>query len=257
VMLGYLKSPADVGQYAVAYRIPLAMLTIAALWGSVLYPYFSDMFHRDPRRLAREVGQFAGLAAALSLPLAVGALVLGGDLIRELFGVRYAAATTPFVLLMFAAALVLVTISYGTAAIAIGDERRYAIAVTAGAVSNVAINFFAIPAFGMTGAACATIAAELVVFGVVVVRVRRLAGVVWPSLQRFGRVALATSIMAIALLLLPGELAAVVRVGCGVVVYLGACSALGVVRPREIAAVLRQEPAEVVGAATPARSSPG
>jgi O-antigen/teichoic acid export membrane protein len=56
------------------------------------------------------------------------------------------------VLLMGAAALVLFTVSYGTAAVASGDERHYAYAVTLGAALNVLANLALIPAFGMTGA---------------------------------------------------------------------------------------------------------
>lgn len=108
----------------------------------------------------------------MSLPVLAGTILVGHDLIPRLFGAQYAPAATPFILLMVAAALIFFTLSYGTVAIAVGDERHYAIAVTLGAVANVAINVVAIPLFGMVGAASATLAAEVVVSAYVYLRLR-------------------------------------------------------------------------------------
>lgn len=223
VMLGYLKDTATVGQYAVAYRLPLAILAFASLWGTVLFPHFSALAHRSPDELRSQLSMFSSVSLVASLPLIVGAVIVGPELLPALFGSRYDPAGPPFVLLMAAAALVVFTVNYGTTAVALGDERHYAIAVTAGAATNVAINLGAIPLFGMTGAASATIVAELVVFLYVFVRVRTLLGVEPLDRQRTLRALAATVVMAGALLALSGLLSPVARVGIGVAVF-GACA---------------------------------
>lgn len=238
VMLGYLKNTGVVGQYAVAYKIPLALITFAALWASVLYPYASDVGPREPERLRGELGLFASLSGVVALPFAVGALITGPALMPELFGVRFAASGTPFVLLTLAAALVMVTINYGTVAVAVGDERRYVVAVTLGAATNLVANFALIPPMGMAGAALATIGAEVVVFIYVYRRMRILLGPIAPPPERLLRAAAATALMAAVLLLAPGDPSAAVRVGIGAVVYVVAAMGLRVVSPRELRMLL-------------------
>ncbi len=238
LMLGYLKSVDDVGQYAVAYKIPLAVLAFAALWGTVLFPHASALAKRSTVELREQVSYFGSLALVASLPMLAGAIIVGDQLIPGLFGAEYEPAATPFVVLMGAAALVVFTVNWGTAAVALGDERHYAIAVSLGAGLNVLANLVTIPLFGMTGAAAATLGAELVVFAYVLVRVRRLAG--WAPLDadRIGRAAAATAAMVLVLVLLvPGDWTAGLKVAIGVAVF-GACALpLRIVQPAEVRAL--------------------
>lgn len=49
LMLGYLKDTRTVGQYSIAYKIPLAVITVAGLWGAVLFPRASALAQRSRR----------------------------------------------------------------------------------------------------------------------------------------------------------------------------------------------------------------
>lgn len=238
VMLGYLEDTATVGQYAVAYRLPLAIIAFAGLWSSVIYPHFSTVFARSTIELREQLGWFTSLALVASLPLLAGAIVVGPDLMPRLFGAEYEPAGTPFVLLTATAALALITINWGAAQIAAGDERYAAIAVTLGAAACIVLNLAAIPLFGMAGAAAATIAAELVVLGYTAARVQRLLGRVpfeWP---RIGRTAIATAIMTVVIVALPGTLDPIAVVGIGLVVFVLAALPLRVVRTDELRQLL-------------------
>ena len=234
LMLGWFEDTATVGQYAVAYKLPLAVLAFAALWGSVLFPHFSALAERSRVELREQTGFFASLSLVGSLPLLAGALVVGPDLIPELFGAEFAPAGTPFVILSAAAALVLFTVNYGTAAVAVGDERHYAIAVTLGAGLNVAANLVVIPLFGMTGAACATIAAEVAVFAYVYARLRRLVGEMPLEHGRIARALAATAAMIVVLLVLPDALGPTAQVAIGVAVFALVALPLRVVHVAEL-----------------------
>lgn len=240
LMLGYIKGTATVGIYAIAYKIPLALTTVAALWGSVLFPHASALAQRSLKEVREQLSLFASASLIVSLPALAGAILVGHDLVPRLFGPKYAAGATPFILLMAAAALVLFTLSYGIMQIAVGDERHYALAVTLGAVTNVAINAVAIPLFGMVGAASATLAAEVVVFAYVYVRLRGILGPVPLDARRAARAAAATLIM-VAVLLPLHELTVLVRVFVGIGVFAAAGAALKVIRPSELRAALRSE----------------
>jgi O-antigen/teichoic acid export membrane protein len=239
VLLGYLRSVDDVGQYAVAYKLPLAIIAVGVLWASVLFPHASALALRDPDLLRRQLGFFSSVAAVGALPLAVGAALVGEDLMPELFGPDFEPAGTPFIVLSWAAAFVLFTISSGTVALAAGEDRPYVVAVTAGALLNLLANFVVIPLFGMTGAAAATVAAEVLVFALVWRRLLARLGHVPLEWPRIARALAATAVMAGVVLALDDALGAAARVAVGAGVYSVVAVALGAVHRRELRAALR------------------
>ena len=234
LMLGWLEDTATVGQYAVAYKLPLAVLAFAALWGSVLFPHFAALAERSRVELREQLGFFASLSLVGSLPVLAGSIIVGPELVPELFGAEFSPAGVPFVILMGAAALVLFTVNYGTAAVASGDERHYAYAVTLGAVLNVVTNLLLIPPFGMEGAAWSTVGAEVVVFVYVVVRLERLTGRAPLELARIGRALVATAVMSAVIVVLPGELGPTAQVAVGFAVFCACALPLRVVHVAEL-----------------------
>ncbi len=234
IMLGYFDGAAAVGEYTVAYKLPFALYGVLNLWSASMYPQSARLVLSQPEVLRSQVDVFTTLGIALALPLAVGAALLGPDLVVALFGEGYAAAGTPFVLLMCALAIAIVTVSFGAALAAGGDERRYALGVSLGAVLNVSINLWAIPAYGTTGAAAATIAAELLVVVYMVRRYRIVVGAVTLRWNRLVRAAGAVAVMAAALVALPDAVPVLPRVALGAVVYAAAAIALGALRVSEI-----------------------
>lgn len=246
LLLGYMKGTGTVGQYAVAYRIPMAILAFAALWGSVVFPHFSALADRSRVEMREQIGYFASLALVASLPLLAGAIVVGDQLIPGLFGDRYSPASTPFVVLMFAAALVPFSINWGTSAVALGDDRHQAYAVTLGAAVNLGVNLIVIPKYGMTGAAATTVAAEVVVFAYLIRRIEVLVGHPPLDLARISRAAVATLVMVLVLVLaVPDAWTAGAKVLIGAAVFLACAALLRVVHPHELRALLRREPTPV------------
>ncbi|HEX8123160.1 MAG TPA: flippase [Solirubrobacteraceae bacterium] len=251
LLIGYLRSTEEVGQYAVAYRIPLGVLAFAALWGSVLFPHFSALAKRSRQEVREQIGYFASLALVASLPMLAGALVVGEQLIPGLFGDEFQRAGTPFIVLMFAAALVPFSINWGTSSVALGDERHQAIAVSIGAVVNLVANLFVVPAYGMTGAAVTTVCAEVVVFAYLIWRIKVLVGHPPLDLGRIARAAGATAVMVLVLVLaVPDSWTAGSKVAVGLVVFAACAAPLRLVRPDEIRALWRREP-EVVADVDP------
>lgn len=242
VLLGYLRNTADVGQYAVAYRLPLGLFAFAAIWVAVVYPHASAMSVKDPEKLRRQVGTFASYSIAIALPLGLGATFAGDGLMPLLFGHEFEAATTPFILLTWAVAVSIVSVNFGNVLLGAGDEKRYAIGVSVGAVINVALNFALIPAIGLAGAAVATIATEL---AVIAYMIRRFGIVLGPVQLEWGRVlraCAAAAVMSAVLIALPGSIGVIARIVIGSVVYLGAALGLGVVSPAELRAIRRRSP---------------
>ncbi len=237
VMLGFFEGSAAVGEYTVAYKIPLALYGVLNLWSASLYPQSARLVEEQPEVLRSQVDVFTTLGIGLALPLAAGATVLGPELIVTLFGNGYEPAGTPFVLLTWALAIAVVTVSFGAALAAGGDERRYAWGVSLGALLNILVNLWAIPAFGTTGAAWATVASEALVVVYMVRRYRIVVGAVTLRWDRLTRAVLATAVMVGVLVALPDAVPVLVSLTLGGVVYVAAAILLGAVRTSEIASL--------------------
>jgi len=163
LILGILEGTDEVGQYYAAYRIPLALITLAGLWVTVFFTQAATLYVENREALRHQVQRSLQLAVAVAVPLGVILSLASGELMPALFGDAFEAASAPFALLIWSTALVLVNVNLAPILIAAGEDRRYAIGVSIAAAINVALNFALIPAFGTSGAAVATIAAELAI----------------------------------------------------------------------------------------------
>jgi O-antigen/teichoic acid export membrane protein len=240
VLIGYLKDNEEVGLYAAATKIPFMLIAFSTLWATALYPHASQLFERDRGLLARQVGTFASLGVVVGLPLAVGASLLANDVMVAVFGGAYSGAGTAFALLVWAVAVLFVSVNFANVLLAAGEERRFAIAVTAGAALNVALNFALIPRFGGAGAAAATIAAELAVLIVNLHRLLAVFGHVPLDRRRIGGAVIATAALAATLAAMPAGTPLALRLVVGVGVYIGCAVALKVVRRSDVELLVRR-----------------
>ncbi len=237
VLLGYLRGSGAVGQYSVAYKLPLALTAFTVLWTQTLYPHAAELIDRRPDLVRRHLTTACGLTVLVSLPLGVGATLVGGELMPALFGSAFGPAGTPFILLVWSMALTFVAATYVSALMAAGEERSYAAGVSCATVVNVVLNVVLIPVAGATGAAAATIVTQATVLGYVVWRTPVTLRPIAPEPRRVARTALASLAMAGVLLLARG-VDVFPRIVLGMVVYALVALAVGSVRREELAEVL-------------------
>ena len=237
VLLGLLTNKAEVAQYAVAAKLPVVLSGFIQIWVSAVYPHASKLFKRDPDALRRQLGSFTSISVVVALPLAAGSAILGTPIITALFGPAYSQAGTTFAILMAASAIVVVAINFTSLAMAVDQERTFALAVTIAAVINVLLNLLLIPFYGAVGAAIATVVAESLVFVIcarrVVARIGRppLAG------RRIAGAVAATVVMSAAVLAMPSSISVWLRIAAGAAVFLLVAAACGAVRREDLALV--------------------
>jgi len=172
VMLGSLASVAEVGYYAVAYKLFETVLFI--IW-SVARVAAPEIASATTARSARKTYEVAvGTALSVMTPYTVLLIVSGGAFAALLFGSEYeqgSAAATAWLGL----ALIPYTVQYlsASASIARGHNNTVLIASLVALVVNVTLNLWLIPAYGSSGAAFATMATIVVQCGVLLVTVWR------------------------------------------------------------------------------------
>jgi O-antigen/teichoic acid export membrane protein len=239
VLLGLLTDKAQVGQYAAAAKLPAVLTGFVAIWLSAVYPHASKLFRHDSGVLRRQLGSFTSLSIVAALPLVAGSAILSTPIMTGLFGPAYGPAGPPFAILMVATAIVVVAVNYTSLAMAVDQERTFAVAVTVGSIINVLSNLLLIPFFGTIGAAISMVIAELTVLLICARRVLAIVGRPPIAGRRIVGACTATAVMSAALLVMPSSISVWLRIAAGGAIFLAIAAACGAVR-REDLALLRR-----------------
>jgi O-antigen/teichoic acid export membrane protein len=128
----------------------------------------------DPRPFLRFYGS---VSLILGVPVALGGVLLARDVIVTVYGPDYASGIFAFQVLCLTAGLMFLSSMYGSQLPLLGRQRLLLVDVCAGAAVNVALNLILVPTHSLDGAAVATLAAELVVFVLMVYQNRDFLGI--------------------------------------------------------------------------------
>jgi O-antigen/teichoic acid export membrane protein len=173
VMLGSMRTDAETGLYAVAYRIYEGFTYAALAVSTVLTQRLSALSVSDRtqhRRVA--IGGVVG-SAALGAAVTLVAFAIATPLLVFLFGPDYAAATPSFRILVVGLPIVFAIWILHAIAISVDRERLLLQTGLVGLAVNVGLNLYVIPHYGPVGAAAATVAGEAVSMAVLVAGLRR------------------------------------------------------------------------------------
>jgi O-antigen/teichoic acid export membrane protein len=218
-----MRNEKELGLYVASYSMMAISLSFAAILGQVFFPLLSQTTGQDheqdrenEQRYLRWLWQ---ASIGLALPIATGGFILAEPLTRFVLGSQYSGAGTLFRWLTLTIVAGSMASYFGARLIPIGREKKYLIAVVAGAVVNVVLNLFLIPRYGAIAAAFTTAISQAVVAFSNYYFVRDLP---WPNLLgALGLSVTASGIMAAALLAVRSaySLHVVVQVVLGALVY--------------------------------------
>jgi O-antigen/teichoic acid export membrane protein len=222
VLLGRLRTAAEVGVYTIVQRLLSPAQTISTSTGQMFAPRIAAEDARGDRRvLAHMLKRLTYWNVALSAPVFGTLLLLPGPILR-LFGPTYARAGTALAIL---AAGQLFNAATGPLGQVINmSGRPYLTMIDNAAVAglNVAGCLLLIPRYGITGAACSTTAAITLVNLIKLVQVRAIFGIdpfsseLWPTLLA----AAVAAVVAAPLAFIPPWPSALARVAASVPVLL-------------------------------------
>jgi O-antigen/teichoic acid export membrane protein len=171
VLLQALDGPTAVALYGVAFRFFESFLFVA--W-SLAVVAMSRLDDRAPGARGRAFNTTAALLLAFYLPVAAGAHLAGPEIISLVFGERYASAAPAVVWLTAAGGLYAVAHLARVASMLAGERHRIAVVAGLALTLNIALNLVAIPRYGVSGAAGATFATEVLEAILLVVLYRRV-----------------------------------------------------------------------------------
>jgi O-antigen/teichoic acid export membrane protein len=201
-----------VGDYGVAYRLLEATLFLSWSVGAAVYPVLSRFSRTNESGLALVYSRALKLVIALTLPLAVGAAVLGESLVHFIYGSEFDEAGLALVLL--APTVALYPVAYVSGSLLVSQDRQRILTKVYGIVTaqNILGNLVLIPWLSLYGAALETSISQLLLTIWLIVSSVRTIG----SLDR-ARVVVgpttAAGVAAVAMLLTRHELALAVASG--------------------------------------------
>ncbi len=168
LMLGFMKTDADVGYYNAAVKVKGILISIVTALGAVMLPrsawYVENGRMEDFRQMTRKALGFVMMAASA---MAVYFLIYAEECILFLSGEAYMPAVIPMRIIMPTVLLIGLTNIMGIQTLVpLGKEKVVLKSEIAGATVDLGLNWVLIPQYGAAGAAAGTLAAEVVVLGV-------------------------------------------------------------------------------------------
>lgn len=202
IILTVMKPAEDVGILGAAQKILENLITFSAIFAGLLFPLFSKYLRADRPRFKRVFERGFDALAILVIPLIVGTLFLGKEMIVFFGGAEFAAASGVLKIMMFAVGTVFFGNLFGNVLVAADLQKKLVPVYIANAVLALVVSFIFIPRFSYYGAAFATLITEIVmcfVPGFFVAKYLKIR----PSFKAFWKVLAATLAMALCLCFLP------------------------------------------------------
>lgn len=217
VFLRVFHDRTAVGYYAAAYALVSFLLNMGTAYSLSLLPTLSRL---GPGTAAQYALYHTAAAQvfAVALPIAVGGSLLASPITDFVFGADYPESGPALTILIWSVPLLLIRSVPVVGLMARGREDQVLRVTAWSAVANTLLNFILIPPWGVLGAALATVATEAIRFSLALIAARA-EGFVVTRPRRFWRTAVAGSVMAGVLLLLPASMPVWLAIAAGMVSY--------------------------------------
>ncbi|MGB8452080.1 MAG: flippase [Anaerocolumna sp.] len=166
VMLGFIKTDADVGYYNAAVKIKGVLVSFVSSLGVVLLPRTSYYIeHGLKNEFNRITGKALYFIVMLASSVSIYFLLFAKEGILFLSGTAYAGSIVPMEIIMPTVFFIGLTNILGIQMLVpLGKEKYVLYSEIAGAAVNLIINIILIPGYASAGAAIGTLSAEIVVF---------------------------------------------------------------------------------------------
>jgi O-antigen/teichoic acid export membrane protein len=224
VMLAWIHDEAEVGVYRAATVIIALFPVIAETFSNAVYPRMARHLGRPDA--ARDELRFATrVLLAISVPAAVGGVLVAEPLLVFIGGAAYAPSAVPFCILAPLLPLRFLNNGFGMTMTALDRQDERTRGVFGAAVFNVALNLLILPRYGAVGAAATTLATEVLLLTWTTWRVRALLGPLGLA-PVLARVLAPAAVMGAVVAVLPAVHVLAV-IAAGVAVYVAAGRATG------------------------------
>ncbi|MBX6315232.1 MAG: oligosaccharide flippase family protein [Isosphaeraceae bacterium] len=245
LVVGLLSRWADVGLYSAPHRMVTAVLTFGMIFQQVVFPSLARSWRDTPAACRRSLDALVRVLMLGLVPLAVGATVLAGPLMRYLFHTEYSGAALLLAVGVWRAPLLTLAFLYQTTLIALNREAVGVRLLMAGAIGSAPLVAALRLAFGLLGGVVAILLTGLALVAAGYGRLAHEGR--QPSWHHHLGHPIAASMAMVPPCLLLVRFHVLAAAAGGVVVYLLALAALGGLRREDLRTILGREPVGPLG----------
>jgi len=173
VMLSVLSTSSKIAFYAVPYGLVRLTWLLPSVISAAFFPLLSRTLESDRNEAEYLFFLVVRVFFFLSVPISLALALSSPTLLPFVFGNSYSHSVTVLQIMAWTSALGFQNYVFWYALLAARRERAVLYIQIAGLVVNVAINAFAIPLYGSTGAATALLVSDLVVIAGQVILIHR------------------------------------------------------------------------------------
>lgn len=162
VMLGFIKTETDVGIYNAVYKIFMVGSLPIGVIMRILLPSLSRISNKE--YLLNSLIKYGTMLFVSSVSAAIIIYFFASNILNSIYGEQYSSGQFALMMIAINIAVIGVNVFIGIPLTVWGFQRKYAVAITFGAIANILMNFLLIPKYSYNGAALATLFSEVVVF---------------------------------------------------------------------------------------------
>ena len=166
VMLGFIRTNAEVGWYNAAYKIYEGLTVFPFIICAVIYPRLSRFFITNKKAHSLLSSRAAKYMFIISFPLIICGIILSKDIVNILFGEGFQNSIVALQILLVGVIFVFQIRLFCIILNSIDKQKVVMYVGLVGLIINVFLNLLLIPRYGFKGAAATTVMSELIVFSV-------------------------------------------------------------------------------------------
>jgi O-antigen/teichoic acid export membrane protein len=164
VMLSLMIGDASVGIYSAAYTLSEPLYLIPYAVTVSLFPIMSASFKSSKERLMHVCKLGIRYLLIITLPIAIGTMLIADKIIFLIYGVAFAGSATALQILIWTLVFTSINIVLLYLLTSVGKQKLNTLSSALCAVINISLNFILIPIISYNGAAIATVATVIVLF---------------------------------------------------------------------------------------------
>ena len=173
LMIGFWNEPKILGLYAAAQK-PIGLLyAIPSLLSVSLFPLISRLVTDAKKNIVAVIQKSYRVSIIIALPIIFGGIILAGPIITSTFGDEYLGAMLTFQILISTLIFAFPASIFADVLLAEDRQKVFITSSAFGGLTNVILNFIFIPQYGIAGSAIATLVAQLVMSGILYIKVKK------------------------------------------------------------------------------------
>lgn len=162
IMLGWMRSPAEIGFYSASQKPIMFLYTMAGLFAASLFPVLSKLSHSEHKERFKKILEKSIVASLfVALPVTLVGLPLSAGIIKLLFGQEYLPATGSFQVLLLTLLIIFPSVIVSNSMLAANEQKKFILFSLIGAIGNVLFNFLLIPMLGIVGCSISTLITQI------------------------------------------------------------------------------------------------